>query len=312
MKNIKYSIIIPHYNIPELLTRCLKSIPKRQDIQIIVIDDNSINCDKYIDNIPELSRKEVEFYITRDKLGAGHARNVGLKYIKGQKTIFADADDFFTEDFNNILDEYYNYDEDIIYFNVLGVYSNNINKKANRNKNTLFSEYKKNKNLDIFRYKYTEPWGKIFKTSFIIDNKLKFDETPVANDYMFSVQTGFHAKKILAIDRPLYIVTLREDSLSYKSIDTIDKLQTRIEVTARVQVYLKAQNLKFKPMLVMGLMVNLMHRDFILFIKDLFLLKKIGISITTLLQEIFSHRILSPKNRKRISINNSEYLTNEA
>lgn len=37
----KYSIIIPHYNIPELLQRCLDSIPERDDVQVIVVDDNS-------------------------------------------------------------------------------------------------------------------------------------------------------------------------------------------------------------------------------------------------------------------------------
>ena len=38
---INYSIIIPHRNIPLLLRRCLDSIPRRMDIQIIVVDDNS-------------------------------------------------------------------------------------------------------------------------------------------------------------------------------------------------------------------------------------------------------------------------------
>lgn len=38
---INYSIIIPHKNIPDLLQRCLNSIPRRTDIQIIVVDDNS-------------------------------------------------------------------------------------------------------------------------------------------------------------------------------------------------------------------------------------------------------------------------------
>ena len=37
----KYSVIIPHKNTPELLQRCLASIPKRVDIQVIVVDDNS-------------------------------------------------------------------------------------------------------------------------------------------------------------------------------------------------------------------------------------------------------------------------------
>ena len=38
---INYSIIIPHKNIPELLQRCLDSIPRRVDVQIFVVDDNS-------------------------------------------------------------------------------------------------------------------------------------------------------------------------------------------------------------------------------------------------------------------------------
>jgi len=38
---INYSIIIPHKNIPHLLVRCLDSIPQREDVQIIVADDNS-------------------------------------------------------------------------------------------------------------------------------------------------------------------------------------------------------------------------------------------------------------------------------
>ena len=38
---IKYSIIIPHHNIPKLLRRCLKTIPWRQDVQVIVVDNGS-------------------------------------------------------------------------------------------------------------------------------------------------------------------------------------------------------------------------------------------------------------------------------
>ena len=35
------SIIIPHYNSPDLLAVLLDSIPEKEDIQIIVVDDNS-------------------------------------------------------------------------------------------------------------------------------------------------------------------------------------------------------------------------------------------------------------------------------
>lgn len=36
-----YNIIIPHKNTPKLLQRCLDSIPQRDDLHIIIVDDNS-------------------------------------------------------------------------------------------------------------------------------------------------------------------------------------------------------------------------------------------------------------------------------
>ena len=38
---INYSFIIPHKNCPDLLQRCVDSIPERDDVQVIVVDDNS-------------------------------------------------------------------------------------------------------------------------------------------------------------------------------------------------------------------------------------------------------------------------------
>ena len=49
-----YSIIIPHNDIPDLLMRCLNSIPVSEDIQVIVVDDNSADADTYLDRYPEL------------------------------------------------------------------------------------------------------------------------------------------------------------------------------------------------------------------------------------------------------------------
>ena len=51
-----FSIIIPHKDIPGLLMRCLRSIPVSENIQVIVVDDNSVGADTYLDRYPELSR----------------------------------------------------------------------------------------------------------------------------------------------------------------------------------------------------------------------------------------------------------------
>ena len=54
-----FSVIIPHYGIPELLRRCLASIPQREDLQVIVVDDQSPDYDTYRERFPDLFREGV-------------------------------------------------------------------------------------------------------------------------------------------------------------------------------------------------------------------------------------------------------------
>ena len=102
-REINYSIIIPHKNCPDLLNRCLGSIPLRDDIHIIIVDDNSDN-----DKKPQYDRNNMEiiFLDAEHSRGAGHARNVGLNRAKGKWLLFADADDYYCEHGFEILDKY--------------------------------------------------------------------------------------------------------------------------------------------------------------------------------------------------------------
>ena len=88
-----YSIIIPHFNSSQLLERMLNSIPRRDDIQIIVVDDNSNEIEK--GELRKIRRPNVELYFQTTNHGAGFARNVGLDHVLGQWVIVADADDVF-------------------------------------------------------------------------------------------------------------------------------------------------------------------------------------------------------------------------
>lgn len=96
---IKYTIIIPHHNIPELLKRCIDSIPNNPEIQIIVVDDNSKDGDNYLKKYSFLNRDNLLFISTKEGRGAGYARNIGLSKARGKWLLFADADDFFTNNF---------------------------------------------------------------------------------------------------------------------------------------------------------------------------------------------------------------------
>ena len=66
---IVYSIIVLHQNMPDLLQRSLDSIPERDDVQVIVVDDNSNPAVVDFDLFPGMDRKDVE--IAFDKQGRG-------------------------------------------------------------------------------------------------------------------------------------------------------------------------------------------------------------------------------------------------
>lgn len=242
MDKINYSIIIPHYNIPDLLMRCLKSIPVRSDVQVIVVDDCSPGANEYKQRYPELSRPFVEFYSTLHGGSAGNARNVGLKHAKGNWVIFSDSDDFFTDDFSDILDEYVDNDSDIVIFNSKGVLSNDINIEYDRDMRTeYFENYEKDADDLYFRFCCVTPWAKIIKRNFVERIGARFDETRYSNDYFFSVFTGFHAKKLLPVNRIMYVVTRRDGSLSSLCLFDSKKLSLQ-EAKDRFLVCMKVKD----------------------------------------------------------------------
>ena len=49
---MNFTIIIPHKNIPLLLSRLINSIPVREDLEIIVVDDGSDAGIVNFDNLP--------------------------------------------------------------------------------------------------------------------------------------------------------------------------------------------------------------------------------------------------------------------
>lgn len=105
---INFSIIIPTKNIPDLLQRCLESIPQRSDIEIIVVDDNSDREIVDVKNYPGTNNQQVKIIFLPESKGAGYARNIGLTIAKGKWILFADSDDYFSEKFSDILDRYIN------------------------------------------------------------------------------------------------------------------------------------------------------------------------------------------------------------
>lgn len=235
------SIIIPHRNIPILLKRCIQSIPQRNDIQIIIVDDNSDPKVVDFSKLKSLKTTQTELYITKEGKGAGYARNIGLSHAKGKWITFADADDFFTEDFERIFDLYLNTQYDVILFPINIVNSETLQKTEQRDcwinttiESTLLTKEEK---LSLV----VSPHSKIIKHDLITKNKIEFEEIPFSNDVMFSTKLALLAKDIhIDSHNCIYTLTVRHGSLT--TIKNKNSLRCRLETDIRRYKYLKSKH----------------------------------------------------------------------
>lgn len=237
-----YTIIIPHKNSVGLLRRCLASIPSRNDLHIIIVDDNSDPSIVNFNNFPGNERADVTLIFDKEGKGAGHARNRGLDILDSKWVMFSDCDDFFSNNLDAILDDYLNSDDDILFFDVDSVYSDTL-KPSGRSSNYKSKFYKaiRNNDMNLLRYKMSVPWGKMIRTDMIKKFNIRFDEYFVSNDAMFSLKTGYYAQKVSAVKRLLYVVTTGSNSLmSQKDLTSV---WTRFNVAKDINKFLCVKKL---------------------------------------------------------------------
>ena len=230
----------------------MNSIPKREDIQVIVVDDCSPDANRYLKDYPELSRPYLEYYSTLKGGSAGRARNVGLDHAKGKWLIFLDADDLLTDDAEQILEETINRPEDIIFYNTTCVMSDDLSKASDRNfYGHYFEKFASNHDEIPFRYRFHSLWGKVIKRNVIISNNIRFDETRYSNDVYFSCVTGHFAQTIAVINRPFFIVTERQDSLASSQFSekgiSFEECQVRFNVALNIKLLFDKWGVKIFP-----------------------------------------------------------------
>lgn len=243
-----YTIIIPHKNTPQLLCRCINSIPFREDIQIIIIDDHSDSNIVDFKKFPGYDRKNVEIYFIKEGRGAGYARNIGLNKAKGKWILFADSDDFFNSNFLNAIDKYKDSDDEIVYFLATSVESNTLLESTRhlylaKTREKYYKKLKYNPIIakDQLVYKNWEAWAKMFSRNFIEKNNLVFNEEKIGEDALFVIRAGELSKNYSVDDFPIYCITYREDSLCFK-LDTINDFDDMFMAKIRINNYLMQVN----------------------------------------------------------------------
>lgn len=235
---INYSFIIPHHNTPDLLQRLVDSIPQRDDIEIIVVDDNSD-----YDKKANISRSDVRtIYIDKVQTkGAGRARNVGMDAATGRWLLFADSDDFYNPGFIDVLDEYKDDDIDILFFNIdsvdtLTLEPDNFNRAGYQQMCVEKYDGSKDSINRMLYFRYA-PWCKMLNHDFVNYFGFRFEEISIFNDSFFALQTSHFARKWKVDKRKLYTVTFRVGSITFSRVSNQKIADSMVTYRRRAKLY---------------------------------------------------------------------------
>lgn len=254
---INYSIIIPHYNDAEALIKCLDSIPEREDIEVLVVNDGpQDDTDLLRKKINADTRNNLTVYANEGILrSAGSCRNTGLKHARGKWLVFSDADDYFDSGAFEAMDAHVDDDVDIVFFRVDSIiYPDMVQGTRHLYLVELLESYQEGKISDIvLKCGWTSPCGKMISHALVVNNNIRFDEVRYSNDVMFSVKTGYHAKRINTDNRTTYIAVRKPNTLT--TTHTSESFTCRFDVFISRYKFLKEKY----PRLTRRELIHIMH-----------------------------------------------------
>ena len=215
------SIIIPTYNVSKYIEKCLLSVLNQDfegPIEILVIDDcgNDDSISKVETIISQHPRGELARVIHHEaNKGLGPSRNTGVENAQGQYIFFLDSDDWISPNclkllYNKIIDT----NADVVVGSVLRV-EEDTERVISRNiyPEVVVAEpacgvYTITHSPDF----HIEVWNKLYKSSFLRDNKICFVHR-IFEDYYFDFRLRASASKIAFIPDVTLYYNIRQGSI---------------------------------------------------------------------------------------------------
>lgn len=214
-RSVLLSVVSPMHNGSLYLEAFLQSVLRQSfsSFELIMVDDGSTDDSAQI--IQNYQNKDSRIRLIRQtQKGAGSARNLGLSHAKGQYIIFLDCDDWFCEDFFKTMIDRIEKDRSDVAVCEFFIYD----QKTTQTRRFRIAEEAESEiagtNL-IFDLLVPNPWTKLYRTDFLRQHKLSFQEIASCNDWSFAYASLACARKISVVREPLaYYRTQTDTSIS--------------------------------------------------------------------------------------------------
>lgn len=215
---MKYSFIVPVYNVEKYLKKCLDSILSQtyKNFEVIIVNDGSPdNSQKIIDEYKKKD-KRIKAY-KKENGGISSARNFGISKAKGEFLLFVDSDDSVNKELLEKINEVASHTTDIVRFQAEKINGKTHSIQNIGTFNLVSGEEAFNKLLtnDLF----VTVWSAAYNANYFRVNKFEFAEGKIHEDFGILPLIYIKAKHVTCIDYVGYNYYVREKSI----MTTIDE-----------------------------------------------------------------------------------------
>ncbi len=211
-ENVKVSVIIPVYNTEKYLDECLNSVQNQtlKDIEIVCVNDGSTDGSLKILEEHEKNDSRIRI-INQENGGVSSARNNGIRNAHGDYIMFLDSDDCFVpyaceKEYNVAVKNEANVVEFGVKDFVDGQAVDLSGVSYDDSKITVYTRKENENPFSALNFSCGVVWNKIWKRSFINENKLVFKEGIYrGEDSLFNMMAGPNLYKFVKDDNILHI-----------------------------------------------------------------------------------------------------------
>lgn len=215
---MKFSVIIPVYNVEAYLQACLGSVLNQtfEDWEAICVNDGSTDNSAAI--LEEYGHKDSRFKIfSQSNGGLSAARNTGLKAAAGDYVLFLDSDDWLEGNALEIVSKSLA-DEDMLCFSGRRFFEkesryHEADQLHPRSYITGMDYYNENA-LSNRDFAFVCVVLRAYKRGFLLSHELWFKEGIFHEDNLFTPLACYYAKRVKVIDVCLYDYRVRANSIT--------------------------------------------------------------------------------------------------
>lgn len=250
-RNKKVSIIIPVYNSESHISQTIESILSQEytHLEIIIVDDGSTDSTKKI--IQKYENQDIRLkYFYQKNSGAPSARNYGFKQSSGEYIIFLDADDLMSPiAINKFMEEVGSDNLDLLIANYKHIVNDIVMQDSARDFSKFTTSNKnmneENNNYFLRKISFLDPvpGNKMFKRTFLINNKLEYKNLKIGQDlnYYLNVVSNYPTVKI--IEDIVFYYRIHEGSISTSYNSSIQDIVHSLEHVANQKSIFYSENI---------------------------------------------------------------------